>query len=153
MESVGRMAVLIDPVGAPLCLWQPKDNIGADLVNAPGALAWNDLGTADPETAQRFYSDLFGWEYESVGPADLDYWTIKNGGRSNGGIRKAPPEIPAFWLPYFAVKDIDTTADIAKGHGGDQHVPKTTTSGDGAFAVFTDPLGAWFALVEGEMDD
>jgi hypothetical protein len=29
------MAVVSDPTGAVVSLWQAKDNIGADLVNAP----------------------------------------------------------------------------------------------------------------------
>src|SRR5215204_95028 len=36
--DVGRMAVIADPIGAALCLWEPGTNIGAALVNAPGAL-------------------------------------------------------------------------------------------------------------------
>src|SRR3954453_6242988 len=43
--DVGRMAVIVDEVGAGLCLWEPRSHIGASLVNAPGAMAWNDLLT------------------------------------------------------------------------------------------------------------
>src|SRR5580765_8438223 len=43
--DVGRMAVIADPTGAALCLWEPRAHIGASVVNAPGALAWNDLIT------------------------------------------------------------------------------------------------------------
>ena len=45
--DVGRMAVIVDPAGAALCLWEPKRHIGASLVNTPGALTWNDLLTPD----------------------------------------------------------------------------------------------------------
>ena len=34
--DVGRMSVITDPAGAALCLWEPRTNIGASLVNAPG---------------------------------------------------------------------------------------------------------------------
>ena len=34
--DVGRMAVIVDPVGAALCLWEPKSHIGATLVNTLG---------------------------------------------------------------------------------------------------------------------
>src|SRR5438552_194226 len=40
--DVGRMAVLQDPTGAALALWEPRANIGAALVNAHGALSWNE---------------------------------------------------------------------------------------------------------------
>ena len=51
--DVGRMAVIVDNVGAALCLWEPKSHIGATLVNAPGAMAWNDLLTPDPASSAR----------------------------------------------------------------------------------------------------
>ncbi len=35
--EAGRMAVLMDPQGAAVMVWQPRDSIGAELVNAPGA--------------------------------------------------------------------------------------------------------------------
>ena len=40
--------------------------IGAQLVNAPGAMNWNDLITPDPDGAERFYGELFGWTFEEV---------------------------------------------------------------------------------------
>ena len=42
------MAVIIDPVGAALCLWEPRSHIGATLVNTPGSMTWNDLDHAGP---------------------------------------------------------------------------------------------------------
>src|SRR3954466_10047652 len=49
--DAGRMAVIQDPSGAPVSLWEAKDSIGAELVNSPGALAWNDLMTHDVDKA------------------------------------------------------------------------------------------------------
>ena len=60
--GAGRMAAFADPQGAVLSVWQAKDNIGAGLVNVPGALAWNDLLSADVEASAAFYRALFGWE-------------------------------------------------------------------------------------------
>ena len=45
---------------------EPGTSIGAEVVNGPGALSLNQLNTTDPEAAQRFYSDLFGWRFEEV---------------------------------------------------------------------------------------
>jgi uncharacterized protein len=61
IEGIGRMAVIADPTGAAVALWEPRGHIGAGLVNAPGALCWNDLGTTDPDAAWAFYRELFGW--------------------------------------------------------------------------------------------
>jgi predicted enzyme related to lactoylglutathione lyase len=65
MEA-GKMAVIQDPTGGVVSLWEPKQHIGAGLVNAHGALTWNDLMTYDVGAAAEFYTELFGWEVASV---------------------------------------------------------------------------------------
>ncbi|WP_457832364.1 hypothetical protein, partial [Staphylococcus aureus] len=45
--DAGRMGVLQDPQSAFVLVWEPKAHIGAGHVNAPGALTWNELATAD----------------------------------------------------------------------------------------------------------
>src|ERR1700754_4372339 len=45
--DAGRMSVIADPAGAVLCLWEAKANIGAGIVNVPGALSWADNPTTD----------------------------------------------------------------------------------------------------------
>jgi len=47
----GRMAVVADPAGATFSVWQPRHNIGAQVVNEPGAFCWNELYTTDPRRA------------------------------------------------------------------------------------------------------
>src|SRR5688500_17563499 len=43
--DAGRMAVLAAPAGAVLSLWEPRNHIGAGLVNDPGSLTMNSLAT------------------------------------------------------------------------------------------------------------
>src|SRR6266850_288905 len=62
--SAGRMAVVQDPQGAALAVWQPRETIGAGRVNDPGSMTWNDLGTPDMAASADFYSQLFGWRIE-----------------------------------------------------------------------------------------
>ena len=59
--DVGRMGVVQDPQGAYFLVWEPKTHIGASIVNAPGAISWNELASPDPEASGAFYSQLFGW--------------------------------------------------------------------------------------------
>jgi predicted enzyme related to lactoylglutathione lyase len=154
--DAGRMALASDPTGAFFALWQPKSHIGAGLVNVPGALSWNELGTNDVETAKRFYGDLFGWTYE-----DLDmngqgtYAIIRNADRSNGGIRAQTPQeqgVPPNWLVYFGVVSCDESAAQAEKLGGRVLVP-TMRVPAGGFTVIADAQGAVFALFEGDFDD
>jgi len=156
--DVGRMSVFMDPTGAVAFLWEAKSNIGAELVNVPGAFCWNELATRDPAAAEQFYSQLFGWEFEHAGTDEgPPYWMIENDERRNGGMRQIgdelPPGVPAHWLVYFAVDDVDASSEKATAAGAQVMAPKISAGDFGSFAVFTDPAGAAFALFEGRLDD
>src|SRR5215218_8940614 len=105
--DAGRMAAFADPQGAVLSVWQAKESIGAGLVNAPGALSWNDLLSPDVEASAAFYRDLFGWEVTEVEGSDGQYWSITNGGRLNGGMMPLPPGGHPAWNLYFGVDDAE----------------------------------------------
>ncbi len=49
--DAGRMAILIDPTGARLSLWQAGEHVGSELVNEPVSLCWNELVTRDVDVA------------------------------------------------------------------------------------------------------
>jgi hypothetical protein len=152
--DAGRMGVVQDPQGAYFAVWQAKQTIGSELVNAPGALCWNELGSPDLEGSQSFYGDLFGWSFEAMEGADPPYLVIKTAdGRNNGGIRPpAPPGTPPFWLVYFATTDIDGSLASAQELGGNALVG-TTDIGIAKIAVVQDPQGAVFALYDGQLED
>ncbi len=148
--DVGRMAVFADPTGAAAAVWQPRRHIGAGLVNEAGALAWNELTTRDPAAAKIFYGEVFGWEGETGEMGDMEYTMWKLGGNEIGGMlttpAEVPPEVAAFWLPYFAVADCDATVATATGLGaalvnGPIDIPA------GRFAVVGDPTGAMFGVI------
>lgn len=155
--GAGRMATVQDPVGAIFQVWEPRDSIGAERVNEPGCLTWNDLSTTDPEAAERFYTGLFGWAFEKT-PGDFEYWVVKSGGRSNGGMRRQDQKdeveagIPPNWMPYFAVESADDTVSQVGELGGSVIVPPSPVP-TGRLAVFSDPQGGVFAVFEGEFDD
>jgi predicted enzyme related to lactoylglutathione lyase len=151
--DAGRMAVLGDPQGAFFMVWQPRASIGAELVNAPGALTLNQLNTSDPEAARRFYSELFGWEIRELEGTGQPYWSIHNGETLNAGMMNLPPgaEAPPHWLVYFATEKLeDTLAQV--GERGGEVVVSPTDVPAGRIAVARDPQGAYFALWEGELD-
>jgi predicted enzyme related to lactoylglutathione lyase len=155
--DVGRMSVVADPTGAVFSIWQPKTNIGAGVVNEPGALTWNELGTTDVEKAKAFYHELFDWSYEDMGGGA--YTVIRVGQRTNGGIRPQTEQekgVPPNWLPYFAVASCDESAAGAGELGGNVLVPPMdvpVSDGQSRFAVIADPQGAVFALFAGPLDD
>ncbi|HEY5199191.1 MAG TPA: VOC family protein [Solirubrobacteraceae bacterium] len=151
MDS-GRMAVIADPQGAYFMVWEKRGHFGAGLVNAPGALCWNELASPDPQASADFYAALFGWEISPMDGMPMAYFVIKNGDRSNGGITELPPGVPTHWLVYLATEEID--AAIAKAEElGATKLSGPHDIGIAKFAVIADPQGAAFALYAGQLDD
>jgi uncharacterized protein len=152
--SAGRMAVLSDPTGAVFALWQPRENIGAEMVNAAGALTLNQLNTHDPESARAFYSALFGWRIEATPGTDTPYWGIFRGDVLNGGMMLLPDDnpVPPHWLVYFGSEDLDAATRRIAEQGGAVMVPKLEVPG-GHIVVAQDGQGAMFGLIAGRFDD
>jgi uncharacterized protein len=153
MES-GRMAVIQDPTGAVLSVWEPHGSIGATWVNTPGAITLNQLNTPDPQAAEQFYNGLFGWRIEQVAGGDQAYWGIYNGDRLNGGMMQLPPDAgaPPHWLVYFGSEDVDADAGRIGELGGQVILPPMDVPG-GRILVTQDPQGAVFGLFAGRFDD
>jgi uncharacterized protein len=147
----GRLAVIQDPQGALLSVWEPREHFGAGLVNVPGALSWNDLLTPDVEASARFYRDLFGWQIDEIPGAEGQYWSIANGEIKNGGLMPAPPGGHPAWNLYFGVDDAEATAALA-GRLGAQTVMGPMDVPGGRFVVLRDPQNAVFSVVDGEFD-
>ncbi len=149
----GRMAIVEDPTGAHVALWQAGNHIGAGLVNGPDLWCLNQLNASDPERAATFYTEVFGWRFEEVGLGDQRYWGIFNGGALNGGMLSMPPGVtgPSHWLGYFGTEDADATATRIGGLGGRVIVPPVSIV-SGRIAVALDPQNAAFALFAGRFD-
>ena len=147
----GTMAVLMDPTGAAICLWQPGEHKGAELFGSPGSVGWNELSTRDVPAAARFYQAVFGWEPHPTGEGADAYTEFKVGERPIGGMinmddKGLPKEIPPHWLPYFTVEDCAATAARAEELGG-KVMKEPTKISEGTFAVITDPRGAAFGVI------
>ena len=152
--DAGRMALFQDPTGAVLALWQAGRSIGAEAVNGHGLLTLNQLNTSDPDAAQRFYSELFGWRFRAAEGGESPYWGIYRGERMNGGMMPLPPEAgaPSHWLVYVGIDDIGAAAEQIGSSGGQVMIPPREVPG-GRILVAQDPQGAIFALWDGGFDD
>jgi uncharacterized protein len=148
--DVGRMAVLIDPEGAAICLWQPNTHPGSAIVNEPGTFIWSELYTKDPAKAETFYTGLFGWTTK-VDDGPMKYTELKVKDRTFGGLMAITPEmgpIPPNWLVYFAVDDADAAIDAAKKAGGSAMMGPMDIPNVGRIAVLADAQGAVFAIIK-----
>ncbi len=143
----GRMAFFMDPTGAALGLWQPRNHIGAGIVNTIGAMCWNELLTRDAEAAKTFYNTVLGWEFHG----DAHYIHITNQGRNNGGMIQMGPEFgdtPVCWMPYFNIGDINAGIARVKELGGQVHMGPNEAPDTGYWALATDPADAHFYIME-----
>jgi uncharacterized protein len=150
----GRLAVLIDPTGAVLSLWEPGERAGAELVNAPGTWMMSSLHTPDPAAANAFYGTLFGWQAAPFGPLTLYRLPDYVGGHPGQAIPRdvvaamATTEgtpIPPHWNVNLRVADADAVAARAETLGGSVMQAPMDTPGFRS-AVLADPQGAVFSV-------
>lgn len=152
VPTVGRMAELADPQGAVFSVYTPAgDQVPADPTT-PGDFSWHELVTTNWQAAWEFYSQLFGWEYDSsfdMGPAGT-YWMFRRPGakRALGGMYTKQPDQPGppHWLPYVLVASADRASEAALRDGARiLHGPADVPGGD-RIAIGSDPQGAAFAV-------
>lgn len=150
VPSQGHMAVVADPGGAVVGLWQPLEHAGFTTMGAPGTPCWFEVNTRAGEATRDFYTALFGLTHESMPMGATAYWTVHQGGRPRYGVLQMTDEwegIPPHWMAYFTVPDTDAAVAAVKVAGGRLHVgPRDTAFG--RFAVCGDPQGATFTLLQ-----
>jgi uncharacterized protein len=145
----GRAALLQDPTGAYLSVWQPNKRSGLGVVAEPGTFCWADLNTPDQARAKTFYEGLFGWKLKPGQDKESGYLHIVNGEKYIGGVppaRQHGAKQPPHWLLYFAAADVDQTVRTAKDMNAKILLPPTDFEGVGRVAMLADPQGAVFAL-------
>ena len=153
--DIGRMAFFVDPTGAAFGIWQPKSFAGADLVNEPNSLCWNEVLTRDADADRAFYPAVFGWAAGKPGfeGAPESYTVWEAGGKAVGGMMQMsepyfPAEVPAHWSVCFAVADADATVAKA-GSLGATITYEPMDMPIGRFAGIVDPQGASFSVMQG----
>ena len=150
----GRMSMLVDPTGAPFCLWQSRSTGEGDFVMFEDhSVGWVELASRDAAAARDFYAGLLGWEFEASKvpmPGDAQYMEYCVGGTRWGGILPMTAEwgeMPSHWSIYVLVPDVDACATRAVEHGGKVCVPPFYAPGVGRIARIDDPTGAGVYVV------
>ena len=149
--QAGRMAIIKDPTGAAVSLWQPNQHIGAEKVNEVGCYCWNELATRDLKGAQKFFAGLFGWTFEKNEHSPTEYYIIKHGDRMAGGMLQMGSEFaetPPCWMVYFTIADMDAACTQVHALGGKIMVEPFDAPQVGKIAVAADPQGGAFSLIE-----
>lgn len=146
----GRMAVLRDPTGAVISVWQAKQHQGVGLWGEVGAFCWSELLTRDTPAATKFYTALFGWKTKVTDKTAFPYTHWQNGGADIGGMMAIMEQwgpMPPCWGNYVQVNNCDEAAAKATSLGGKVCMPPTDIPETGRFAMLQDPQGAMFSVI------
>jgi predicted enzyme related to lactoylglutathione lyase len=123
-----------------------------DARPAPGDIGWVDLTVEDADAIRDFYTHVVGWQSATVDmPGYTDYnMIVPESLEPVAGIcyaRGANAGIPAQWMIYIVVEDVDLSARLCESHGG--RVLSAPRSVAGArLCVISDPAGAVCTLYQ-----
>jgi predicted enzyme related to lactoylglutathione lyase len=148
--ALGTMAMVADPGGAAIGIWQPGEHKGFGLIAEPGAPGWFELQTREYDASVAFYREVFGWDtHVASDEPDFRYTTLGEEDAALAGIMDGTQhlgEAPSAWSVYFSVEDTDATLAKVAQLGGATVVDAVDTP-YGRLATATDVTGAVFKLV------
>jgi len=129
----------------------------ASTEHHPGKVIWADLVTPDIAGAKHFYGELFGWTFTDVHTGAVDYSVALLDGNPVGGlfqraIRPGEHRQPA-WLTFISVRDVGAAERDILAQGGKVVAPPRSYPDRGRQAVFADPQGAVFAVLQSSSGD
>lgn len=158
IASVGRFAVFADPGGAMLAMFEqtPPVDPAKPAPTGEGTFCWFECTTRLDEACIAFYTTLFGWTTSSMdmGPAGT-YTIFHKGGEQVAGLMPMkgpewPADMPAHWMPYVLVANVDESFARVEDCGGQGCVPPTDIPNVGRFAVIDDGSGGFISIFQGE---
>ena len=148
--ELGHMAMVTDPAGAPVGIWQPIEMTGISARGEVGAPAWFEVLSNDYDAVIPFYENAFGWDTHTMSDAPgFRYTTLGQDDAALAGIMDATAllgERPPFWQFYIEVADTDAAIATAKELGGSE-VMAPDESPFGRLATIADPSGITFMVM------
>lgn len=116
---------------------------------------WFDLHTPDKNMSRVFYEMLFGWSFEDHMLGDeLAYTGVSHRDCPFGGVEPLPSDQAAQWIGYIGVEDFQVSFDRLVALGAKVMLEGIEVPDFGKVAIFSDPAGAMFAILEpAEVDD
>jgi predicted enzyme related to lactoylglutathione lyase len=101
----GTYSVIQDPQGAPLLLVKPARSLGG--TQGYSGWRWAELWTPDTKAAADFYTQVVGYELESVAVGDETYDVLRSAGKRQAGLVALDrADIAPRWAPYVGVTDL-----------------------------------------------
>ena len=114
-------------------------------------LTYFEFTSPDTAAEMKFFSDVFGWEFQKYG--DQDYWLATTTGPDdgqgiNGAIMAPPMEGAPRVTNTLNVDDIDAAIAAATAAGATIAVPKAEVPGYGTLAYLVSPTGIVFGVIQ-----
>jgi uncharacterized protein len=107
----------------------------------------------DPEKLQSYYSELFGWEFDSDNP--MNYGVVPREGNTNadgagigGGVGTGPEGYPGHVTFYVEVPDVEAALAKAESLGGSRMMGPDKVMEGLEIGLFNDPEGHLVGLVK-----
>ena len=120
----GRYAVISDPQGATIGVYEPGSGMTGDNAAPSGPDVWHELTAENPQAALEFYQAIFGWDVvatHDMGGHVGTYYIFGKGSKQMGGAfirtKDLPPTWPR-WLVYMNVPSITVAVEAVKAAGG-----------------------------------
>ncbi|WP_025690881.1 VOC family protein [Paenibacillus zanthoxyli] len=115
-----------------------------------GLFCWAELGSNQPETSVKFYTELFPWTVqESTFGQDQTYTVYQYNNQdivAMYGIGEGT--IPSYWGCYIAVNNLEASSMKAQQLGAEMLIAPKQVGDKGSMCAFRDPTGAMVALWE-----
>ncbi|MET8136406.1 MULTISPECIES: VOC family protein [unclassified Streptomyces] len=147
----GTMTLARDPSGAVFGVWQAGVHEGFESIGEPGAYAWAEVFTRDPEKSDAFFPAVFPFTAQQVRDDAIDFRIFNLDGKPVLGRMKMtddfPPEVPPYVNVYFTVENCDTAVAKATERGAVLRFGPMD-SPFGRFAALSDPQGAPFSVID-----
>ena len=117
----------------------------------PGTITWTDITVDNAESLRDFYQSVTGWSPEPLSMGGYSDFLMNDAdGESVAGIchaRDGNATLPAQWLIYITVEDLDHSMAECQRLGGMLLTPPRSYGG-GRYCVIKDPAGAVCALYQ-----
>ena len=160
LALIGFAAGATTPLAFADTYWPPITDHATGQQNT-GRFVWAELLTRDVGAAAEFYGKVFGWTFETYGPADdlKTYTVVLSDGVPIGGMVYASPrdeakkKHAARWVGLMSVPDVQAAASLVEKDGGKVLMPPRKLGERGTVALFLDPEGGLFGVINSATGD
>ena len=121
-----------------------------------GKIHWNELASRDLDKAIAYYTEVCGWTVEAMDMGEMGVYHVASldgvpmAGLCDIASMPGMEDMPAHWMTYLAVSDLDASLATTKAHGGQIVSEPVEVPGVGRMAVTKDPGGAIVSFITPE---